>query len=52
MKEETNNISVINPNDNVYNVAKNINTILSVLTFTIICVFLYKFLKNIFRKKG
>lgn len=31
-----------------YEVAKNINTMLSVLSFTIIIIFLYKYLKNTF----
>ena len=33
-----------------YDVAVNINKMLNVLTFTIIIIFLYKFLKNCFRK--
>ena len=36
----------------VYGVAKDINTLLSVLTFVIIIIFLYKYLKNCFKYRG
>lgn len=42
---------VIKPNDTIYNIALNINTILSVLTLTIIIIFLYRFVKCCFGKK-
>lgn len=57
MNEETNIITneVIeienNISDTVYGVAKNINSMLSVLTFTIIIFFMYKYLKACFKKK-
>lgn len=44
----TNEIIENNVGDTVYNVAQNIYIMLSVLTFTIIIIFLYKILKNNF----
>lgn len=44
----SNTISETNNNTTVYDVAKNINTMLSVLTFTIIIIFLFKYLKSTF----
>ena len=41
----TNEIIEVDTDGNVYKVAKNINTMLSVLTFTIIIIFLFKYLK-------
>ena len=35
-------------NTNIYQVASNIHTMLSVLTFTIMIIFLYKYLKSNF----
>lgn len=37
-----------NNNTNIYEIANNIHTMLSVLTFTIMIIFLYKYLKNNF----
>ena len=55
MNEETNVITneviEIDIADTIYDVAKNINLMLSVLTFTIIIFFLYKYLKACFKKK-
>lgn len=55
MEEETNFITneiIVSYDDNtIYNVASNIHTMLSVLTFTIIIIFLYKFLKSNFSLK-
>lgn len=55
MNEETNvavnEIIVKDEPSTIYEVALNINTILSVLTFTIIIIFLYRYIKCCFRKK-
>lgn len=55
MEEETNIITneiiLSDTADTVYKVASNIHTMLSVLTFTIIIIFLYKFLKSNFSLK-
>lgn len=54
MNEETNIITneviVKDTPNTVYEVALHINTMLSVLTFTIIIIFLYKYIKCCFRK--
>lgn len=42
------NTNVLLQDDTIYNVCKNINTILSLLTFVIIIIFLYKYLKTTF----
>lgn len=47
----TNEIIEIDNLDTIYNVAKNINLMLSVLTITIIIIFMYKYLKSCFKKK-
>ena len=47
----TNEIIEVDTEETVYLIAKNINTMLSVLTFTIIVIFLYKFLKSNFSLK-
>lgn len=44
----TNVITYENTTTTTYEVAKNINTVLIVLTFTIIIIFLYKYLKTTF----
>lgn len=44
----TNVITYENTTTTTYEVAKNINTVLNVLTFTIIIIFLYKYLKTTF----
>ena len=41
-------ITYENTTTNAYEIAKNTNTMLSVLTFTVIIIFLYKYLKNTF----
>lgn len=47
------NTNVLLQDDTIYNVCKNINTILSLLTFVIIIIFLYKYLKTTFNvRKG
>lgn len=46
----TNEIVSNNENDIFYNVCSNIYTMLSVLTFTIIVVFLFNYLKSTFSK--
>lgn len=48
--EETieNLITYENTTTTTYEVAKNINTMLSILTFVVIIIFLYKYLKNTF----
>lgn len=55
MNEETNIITneiiVKDTPDTIYEVALNINTILSVLTFTIIIIFLYRYIKCCFKRK-
>lgn len=48
IEKTTQVIEYENNNTNVYEVANNIHTMLSVLTFTIIIIFLYKYLKNNF----
>lgn len=58
MNEETNIITNEEITENVityenttstaYDIAKNTNTMLTVLTFTVIVIFLYKYLKNTF----
>ncbi len=58
MNEETNIITNEEITENVityenttstaYDIAKNTNTMLTVLTFTVIIIFLYKYLKNTF----
>ena len=45
------NETVLLEDNNVYNVCRNINTMLSLLNFVIIVIFLYKFLKNTFSIK-
>ena len=49
---EDENTSIVSSSSTpaAYDVALKINTMLNVLTFTIIIIFLYKFLKNCFRK--
>ena len=44
----TNVITYENTTTTTYEVARNINTVLIVLTFTIIIIFLYKYLKTTF----
>lgn len=44
----TNVITYENTTTTTYEVAKNINTVLNVLTFTIIIICLYKYLKTTF----
>lgn len=54
MNEEinkTNEIIEVETSKTVYEVAQNIHTMLSVLTFTIIIIFLYKYLKSNFSLK-
>lgn len=55
MQEETNSllneVVVSDTLNTVYKTAQNINLMLSVLTFTIIIIFLYKYLKSCFKKK-
>ena len=43
--------TIIENNNNIYNAAQNLNLIFSVLTFTIIIIFLYRFLKENFKLK-
>lgn len=42
------NENLLLEDNTIYNVCKNINTVLSLFTFVIIIIFLYKFLKNTF----
>ena len=54
MNEEinkTNEIIEVETSKTVYDVAQNINTMLSVLTFTIIVIFLFNYLKSGFSLK-
>ena len=58
MNEEINNIvtnEIVEINDSssntVYGVANNIYTIVSTLTFIIVVIFVYKYLKVAFRKR-
>lgn len=41
-------ITYENTTSTAYDIAKNTNTMLTVLTFTVIIIFLYKYLKNTF----
>ena len=41
-------ITYDNTTATAYDIAKNTNTMLTVLTFTVIIIFLYKYLKNTF----
>ena len=52
MTEETNIITneIIETESTIYEVAKDINLMVSVLTFTIIVIFLYKYLKDSFKR--
>lgn len=43
--------NVLLEDNTVYNVCKNINTMLCLLNFVIIIIFLYKYLKNTFNIK-
>jgi len=45
-------VSTEKENLTVYEVCQNINTLLSVLCFTIIIIFLFKYLKSCFKYKG
>lgn len=47
-EEITNVITYENTTSTAYDIAKNTNTMLTVLTFTVIIIFLYKYLKNTF----
>ena len=47
------NVIVYNDvSDTIYDIASNVRTILSVLTFVVIIIFLYKYLKSCFKNRG